>query len=158
MAELDLSFNMEQGKFNYRVGAIIIHNNKLLMCKSHTANYYYSVGGRVRLNESAEEAVIREVYEEIGIHMEIERLAYINESFFVEEGAKERFHELSFFFFMKDMDELDTISLSFIEDGVKEELYWIPLEELKSTYLYPEFFKEKLLIPSFGVEHILTRE
>ncbi|MBU3093769.1 NUDIX domain-containing protein [Clostridium sp. CF011] len=158
MDGMDLTFKTEQGKFNYRVGAIILHDNKLLMVKNNKAPYFYSVGGRVKLHESAEEAVVREVYEETGIYMKIERLGFIHENFFTEDVTKERFHELSFFFYMKDMDSLNTICMSFTEDGAKEELQWIPLGKISDVYLYPEFFKEKLLNPLATVEHILTKE
>jgi hypothetical protein len=59
---------------------------------------------------------------------------------------------------MKDMDNLDAICMSYTENGGKEELQWIPLNEIRNCYLYPEFFKEKLFHPSAGVEHILTTE
>ncbi len=155
---MDLTFKTEMGKFNYRVGAIIIHDNKLLMAKNNKSPYFYSVGGRVKLHETAEEAVKREVFEETGLHMEVEKLGFIHENLFVEDSTKERFHELAFFFYMKDMKELDTICMNFTECGEKEELKWIPLGKIKETYLYPEFFKEKLFHPSIGVEHILTVE
>jgi len=32
---MDCTFKTEEGKFNYRVGAIIIHDNKLLMVKNN---------------------------------------------------------------------------------------------------------------------------
>lgn len=155
---MDLIFKTDMGKFNYRVGAIIIHDNKLLMAKNNKSPYFYSVGGRVKLHETAEEAVKREVFEETGLHMEVEKLGFVHENLFVEDLTKERFHELAFFFYMKDMKELDTICMNFTECGEKEELKWIPLGKLKETYLYPEFFKEKLFHPSIGVEHILTVE
>jgi ADP-ribose pyrophosphatase YjhB (NUDIX family) len=158
MEGMDLTFKTEQGKFNYRVGAIIIHDNKLLMVKNNKAPYFYSVGGRVKLHESAEEAVVREVYEEIGIHMKVERLGFVHENFFSENVTKERFHELAFFFYMKDMDALNTICMSFTEDESKEELQWIPLDKIADVYLYPEFFKEKLSNQLDTVEHILTKE
>ena len=59
----DLSFKTEQGGFTYRVGAIIIKDNNLLMVKHEDYPCYYTVGGRVRLNETSEEAIIREVYD-----------------------------------------------------------------------------------------------
>lgn len=155
---MDLTFKTEQGRFNYRVGAIIIRNNKLLMVKNETSPYYYSVGGRVHLHETAEEAVKREVYEETGLHLETERLAFVHENLFTEEYTGERFHELSFFYIMKDNPQLDTICMSFDEYGRKEFLEWIPLDKLKSTYLYPEFFKTELEKCSSELRHILTNE
>ena len=52
------------------------------MASNETSDYYYSVGGGVHLNETAEEAVIREVFEETGIHYEVDRLVFIHENFF----------------------------------------------------------------------------
>jgi ADP-ribose pyrophosphatase YjhB (NUDIX family) len=156
--DMDITFKTEMGTFNYRVGAIIIHDDKLLMVRNSRVPYLYSVGGRVKLHETAEEAIMREVCEETGLHMEVERLGFVHENYFTVDVTKERFHELSFFFYMKDMDELDTICMSFTENGGKEELRRIPLNELERTYLYPKFFKERLFHPSIGVEHILTME
>lgn len=155
---MDLTFITENGRFNYRVGAIIIRNNRLLMVKNENAPYYYSVGGRVHLHETAEEAVRREVFEETGLHLEVERLAFVHENLFTEKFTGERFHELAFFYVMKDVPELDTICLSFDENGNKEFLEWIPLNELKSTYLYPEFFKTELEKNAPELRHILTNE
>lgn len=71
---MDLTFKTEKGRFNYRVGAIIIQDGKVLVVKNSASSYYYSVGGRVHYNETCEEAVKREVREEVGIEMDIDRL------------------------------------------------------------------------------------
>lgn len=44
-------------------------------------------GGGVHMNETAEDAVIREVFEETGVHYEVVRLAVIHENFFDGDGA-----------------------------------------------------------------------
>ncbi len=61
---MDITFKTEQGRFNYRMCAIIIHNEKILAMKDEHAPYYYLPGGRVNLNETAESAVLREVKDE----------------------------------------------------------------------------------------------
>lgn len=78
----DLVFNTKQGSFTYRVAAIIIKDNKLLMAKHEDYPCYYTVGGKVRINETSEEAVIREAYEETGIEFQTDRLSFIQERFF----------------------------------------------------------------------------
>jgi len=51
------------------------------MMKNSRDSYYYSIGGRVHLHETMEEAIIREVYEETGVLLEIDRMGYIHENF-----------------------------------------------------------------------------
>ena len=58
-SKMDLTFRTVHGRFNYRVGAIILHKGKLLLMRNTEAPYIYSVGGRVHYDESTEEAVIR---------------------------------------------------------------------------------------------------
>lgn len=161
MEEQDLTFKTNNGKFNYRVGAIIIKDKKLLMVKNDSAPYYYyySVGGRVKLNETSEEAVIRESFEETGIEFEIDRLAFIHEHFFNEEITKENYHEIAFFYLMKvSTSSIDFVCKSFGDQGAKEHLHWLPIEDLDSYHLYPEFFKTKLSRGINDIEHIISKE
>lgn len=97
---MDCTFHAENGVFNYRVGAIILDGTRVLMTKSEGCGYYYSVGGRVKLGETAEQAVLREVFEETGVHAEIERLGFVHENFFTSDFGLNcglRYHELSLF-------------------------------------------------------------
>lgn len=158
MEEQDLTFKTNRGKFNYRVGAIIIRDNKLLMVKNDSAPYYYSVGGRVKLNETSEEAVIRETFEETGIELEVDRLAFVHEHFFKEEITKENYHEIAFFYLMKMSANVDFVCKSFGDQGAKEHLHWLPIEDLDSYQLYPEFFKTKLSRSIDSIEHIISKE
>ena len=70
---MDLTFKTGYGRFNYRVGAIILHNGKYLLMKNTEAPYVYSVGGRVHFGETTEEAVVREVFEETGVTLQVDR-------------------------------------------------------------------------------------
>lgn len=62
-----------------RAAAIIIENGCVLFAGNKNEDYY-SIGGGVHTGESAESAVLQEVFEETGIHYEIERLAVIHEN------------------------------------------------------------------------------
>lgn len=158
MEQQDLTFKTGEGKFNFRVGAIIISDNKLLMVRNDGAPYYYSVGGRVKLNETSEEAVIREVFEETGVKMEVDRLAFIHEHFFCEEITKEHYHEIAFFYLMKVNAGMNFVCNSFGEQGAKEHLHWLPIVDLDKIHLFPEFFKTRLLSSITGIEHIVSKE
>lgn len=156
MEEQDIAFKTNQSCFTYRVAAIIIKDNKLLMVKHEDYPCYYTVGGKVRINETSEEAIIREIYEETGIELQIDRLSFIQERFFQIEG--EQHHEIVFYFLMKESPSLDTSCRSFTDQGPKESLHWLPLESLDKTYLIPEFFKTKLLGNRIVIEHIISKE
>ena len=144
---MDLTFKTAQGIFNYRVCAIIIHENALLATKNKNSPYYYLPGGRVMLHETAEAAMERELFEELGIRGKILRPLWLNQGFFTEDVTKQRFHELCIYFLI-DVSETDLLSRGnpFVRyEGERRYLYeWIPLSRLKEEYLYPLFIKDKI--------------
>jgi ADP-ribose pyrophosphatase YjhB (NUDIX family) len=158
MEDQDLTFRTSEGTFNYRVGAIIIRDKKILMVKNDCAPYYYSVGGRVKLNETSEEAVVREAFEETGIKFEIDRLAFVHEHFFHEEITREHYHEIAFFYLMKENTNTALVCKSLGNQGEKEYLHWLPTENLEQYHLFPEFFKNKLSENMTGIEHIVSNK
>lgn len=155
----DLTVKIEDGILNIRVGAIIMRENKFLMVENDMFDYLYSVGGRVKFGESAEQAVVREVFEETGVKMEVDRLGFVHENFFPGDSLVKRgnvVHEISFFFYMKVPKDFDPVCTSFTEDGLKERLVWITADEPKKYY--PEFFRSELENPSPYVKHFVTRD
>ena len=51
-----------------RAAAIIVENDCALFACNETDDYFYSIGGGVHHGETAEDAVLREVFEETGVH------------------------------------------------------------------------------------------
>ena len=101
---IDCGFTKENNWFRYRAAALIIENDCVLFVGNESEDYYYSVGGGVHVGETAEAAVVREVFEETGIHYEIDRLAVIHENFFNENNGSLKglnCHEVFFYFLMK---------------------------------------------------------
>ena len=80
----DCGFTKESNWFRYRAAAIIVEDNCVLFAGNENENYLYSIGGGVHMGETAENAVLREVFEETGVHYEIDHLAVIHENFFDE--------------------------------------------------------------------------
>jgi len=156
----DCGFTKENSWFRYRAGAIIIENSCVLFAGNENENYLYSIGGGVHMGETAEEAVVREVFEETGIHYEIERLVVIHENFFSENSGTLKgldSHEISLYFLMKPRgtQELNSNSTT---NGVKEEMHWIPIEDLDKYRAFPSFLKDYLSKEHSGIEHIITDE
>lgn len=76
---MDLTLRTEQGLFNHRVAAVIVHNHMLLAQKNVQTNEYYLPGGRIHYGESSAEAIVREMREELGITVTDYRTLWINE-------------------------------------------------------------------------------
>ena len=62
---LDLTLKTREGYFNYRVAGVIIKDDKILAQRNTKTNEYYLPGGRVVFGETSEEALLREIEEEL---------------------------------------------------------------------------------------------
>ena len=63
-------------KMRVRAAAILIHEGKILLNKFGGGQYYNITGGGVEENETAKQAVVREVMEEAGLAVEVEDLVF----------------------------------------------------------------------------------
>ncbi len=159
--ELDCCFTENGHWFRYRVAAIIVENGCVLLAGNDDEDYYYSVGGGVHMGETAENAVLREVFEETGIHYEIDMLAVIHENFFNDNNfqlANLDCHEISFYYLMKPRGTQELNSNSTTRFGTKEKMHWIPIDKLDKHKAFPTFLKDYLSREHTGVEHIVTDE
>ena len=155
----DMCVRCGEGVINIRVGAIIIKDDKILMVKNNRDDYYYSVGGRIQFGETAEQAVKREVKEELGFEMEIDRLGFICEAYFygtIGDKQERLIYEPAFYFYMKAPDGFELENETFLEDGSPEYLEWVPFDTEKT--IYPEFFKTELKNPSRETKYIVADE
>lgn len=116
--EFDCGFTKDNKWFRYRAAAIIIEDGCVLFAGNELEDYFYSVGGAVHIGETAEDAVVREVYEETGICYEIDRLAVIHENFFCESSGSLTgldCHEICFYYLMKPKGSKQLFSDSYTQ-------------------------------------------
>ena len=139
-----------------RAAAFIIKDNKLLFAKNKNSPYYYLVGGGIEDNETSEEATIREIYEETGLKLEIDKLVVIQERFHKVEDQK--FHEIRFFYSVKDNVEINIPDGTFTDQGTDETLHWFPIDRLQEYNIVPNFLKTISFNDMEGIKHIVIRE
>jgi 8-oxo-dGTP diphosphatase len=87
------------------VAAIIKNGNKLLLTKEvleSKKECWIFPGGGVNFGETLEEAVKREIKEELGIEIKVEKLLGFKEAIF----PKVNYHTIIFFFLAKPLGEL----------------------------------------------------
>ena len=152
---MDISFRSNNQKFNYRVCAIMIWDGKILAMHDDRSPYYYLPGGRVTMGERAEQAVIREVQEELGITPKIIRPLWLNQAFFTEDVDNIHYHELCIYFLM-DTTNTDLLSRGKIfttKEGLRTHTFeWLEFDRLKDEYFYPLFLKKDI----FNLPEVFT--
>ena len=144
---MDISFQSENEKFNYRVCAVILNDGKILAMQDERSPYFYLPGGRVKLGETAEDAVIRETKEELNIVARIIRPLWLNQGFFKEDVDGLQYHEICIYFLM-DISDTDLLSRGdafFRQEGVHRHTFqWLKYEQLQHEYFYPVFLKKQI--------------
>lgn len=144
---MDISFLSADQKFNYRVCAVIIDGQRILAMQDDRSPYFYLPGGRVQLGETAEQAILREVQEELGIHARIIRPLWLNQAFFTEDVDGLHYHELCIYFLM-DVSETDLLErgnlFSSVEGHRTHTFLWLDFDRLQDSYFYPLFLKKEI--------------
>ncbi len=144
---MDITYISGDNKFNYRVCGILLHEHKILAMQDARSPYYYLPGGRVKLGETAEEAVQRELKEELGISVKIQRPLWLNQAFFTEDVDQLHYHELCVYFLMDSLEHslLQKGEAFSVQEGERVlKFRWLPLESLETEYFYPLFLKKEI--------------
>ncbi len=119
---------LEKLYFRPSVYGIITQAGKVLLLKMNTGLYCVP-GGGVELAETLEDALKREVKEEAGIDVEIERFLYFRETFFYYDPLDEAFHSFLFFYTCKPLT-LDLATDDMVDDEEAVMPRWVDIHTL----------------------------
>ena len=137
------------GQIEIKAFCLIRHDGKLLVSKGYDKTkqetFYRFLGGTVEFGETGEQAVVREIKEELGSGLiDVVRLDLIQNIF--SYNNEER-HQLTFLFEGTLLDEsLYTQELIQIIDAPESRAVWLPIEEVLSgkAILYPTYDYSKI--------------
>lgn len=152
---MDLTVVLDNKKLNIRACALIIHNNKLLVHNNVNESHVALVGGRVKIGESSEDTLKREIKEEMG--KEIEILEYVStiENFFDADDMP--YHEIMFVYkvdFKNDEDKKIIDSIKNIEGEDELRYDWIDLDKIEEYPLKPQILKSMIKNNKFSIHEI----
>lgn len=142
---MDITINVEDYKLNVRAGAVIIHNNKVLVHRNINSDHYAIIGGRVAIGEDSGTTIKREIKEEIGKEIEITGYVATIENFFEMKGSK--YHEIMFIYkaeFQNKEDQTTTETIKNIEGKDYLQYEWIEIDKIEQYPLKPQIMKEIL--------------
>lgn len=109
--------------------AIIVKDQEILLLKTKTTGKYWFPGGGIEIGERMETGLKREIQEETGISIEIQKLLDFKEIFFYYEPLDEAYHNFSFFFICKPLS-FDIVRDEDVDDGESEKPRWIEISSL----------------------------
>jgi 8-oxo-dGTP diphosphatase len=127
-----------------RVGAILCRDGRILVIRHRhddpAKEYWVLPGGGLEPGETPAEGARREMREETGLTVRVERLAYVHD----QEYRGERQLSLYFLCSVEGGEARPGAELLKSKGGYVHELVWIPPEELREKPFFPEVFRKRL--------------
>ena len=156
----DIRIKNDKFSFHYRVAGLIEQNEKFLIQKIDGYDYYILPGWHVKLGESSEAAIRREILEEVGCDIKSSKLFCVHENFYMKNGVLEHFIEN--YFLINPESELNNNNWSVQEndDGriFNYNFYWLSTDEIKNIDLKPTAIKELIINNKYNDFNYLIRE
>ena len=146
---MDIKLDTECGKFKFRVCGILKHKDKYLTVKINNNSFYCLPGGHVELGEDTNEAVLREMQEELGYEIKIKKLIAVNQNFFKTNDNKP-FHEIGFYYIVEALHSKNVNENDYFRDELDKgkiqhlDFKWFSLDELKEIDFRPGFIIDHL--------------
>lgn len=161
--EKDILFKTEEFVFSYRVGGILIKNNKILLQKPKNDDGYSIPGGHVSYGETSSETLIREFKEEINADIKVEKLVMVGENFF--PWGNKPCQQISLYYEVSLCDEKQ-IPLEGNFEAIDElgneridlDFLWIPLSEIQNLCVYPSNIKDDLISLPENIKYFVYKE
>ena len=153
----DLSIIIDGVKFNFRVGLLVKMKKQVLVECNQDYDFVVLPGGRVKTLESSEDALIREINEEMKIDLTKYNLEFIgiDENFFELDNIK--YHELYFIYKIEIDENNDDFKDGMINYDSKVNYYkWINILDLKEVNLLPKSLIS--IIDSNGIHHSIQKD
>ena len=153
----DLSIIIDGVKFNFRVGLLVKMKKQVLVECNQEYDFVVLPGGRVKTLESSEDALIREINEEMKIDLTNYNLEFIciDENFFELDNIK--YHELYFIYKIEIDENNEDFKDGMINYDSKVNYYkWVDILDLKEVNLLPKSLIN--IIDSNGIHHNIQKD
>ena len=154
----DWLFTTDEYICDLRAVAVVVKNQKILVQRDRNGNEYALPGGHVKIGETLEDGLIREVMEEMGIRIKCNRLLWSEECFWEWNGRKA--HNIAFYYLVELLDEFQIPeNEEFVsqKDNCNVVIGWMPIEEIQKITIYPAFLKEEIYHLNGPSKHFVSK-
>ena len=156
--EKDWLFETDEYICDLRTVAVLVKNNKILVQREINGNEFALPGGHIKIGETLEDGLIREIMEEIGVDIKINRLLWSEECFWEYNGKQA--HNIAFYYSVElceNQEIPDNGEFVSQKDNYNVVIGWIPIEELENITIYPEFLKKEIYKFNDPMKHFVSK-
>lgn len=160
---MDARIVIDEYRLKLRTTGIIIHDNKILIEK-YDDKVYFLPGGTINLYESSEDAIVRELKEELNKDFVIDELVSIKEEFYISKVNGLKNHHINFYYKMKFKNEsdIDSVDLGRLENDhgnmIQHHYKWVSISDLENIKLIPEEIKQEIIKGDYNIHGIIEKE
>lgn len=154
-----ITFDRDNIRFTNRVVGVALDRDRVLLQRAFTDDFWALPGGRAELLEPSPQTLIREMQEELGVEVQIDRLLWVAENFFVHQGQAH--HELGLYYLMHlpaASPLRDQIRFEGQEGDLTMICEWFPIETLEQVHVFPTFLRTGLKDLPTSPVHIVHRD
>jgi ADP-ribose pyrophosphatase YjhB (NUDIX family) len=158
---MTIAFERNGLQFDFRASGIAIHRNHVLLVRMEQYPFWFLPGGHVEMGELADAAIIREMREESGLEVKIDRLVWVAENFFTHDGQAHQ--ELGFYYLVTPPAEAPQLNLGkeFFgkeDNGTALIFRWHRLDALADLNIFPAFLKAGLTALPASITHVVQSD
>ncbi|GEL14721.1 NUDIX domain-containing protein [Pediococcus cellicola] len=133
----DIIFTNKKYKFNFRsAGLLESHHRYLVHVTQDSAAHFTFIGGKVKFDESSKDAILREFWEELHIHVQIDRLLFV-----IEHRMPNNFQQVVLLYLVRTQDTIPKYT------NKHHKLAWQSFTELQHIDIQPNVFQGLKEIP-----------
>lgn len=148
--------------FSFRVAGLILRDGHVLVQQIPGEDFWAMPGGRAEIGETSGETIVREMQEELGCRVSVDRLLWSVENFFGD--AEYRYHELGFYYLLKLEDEFpfhpEDIVHTVLDGPTAVQFRWLPAttEAFEANRVFPLFLREGIEALPQRHRHLIADE
>ena len=154
----DWLFATEDYVCDLRTVGVLVQDNRILVQRDRNGDEYALPGGHVKIGETLENGLIREIMEETGVQIRCVRLLWSEECFWTWNDRQA--HNIAFYYLIELCDGFeisDTGEFISQKDNCDVVLGWLPIDRLQSITIYPEFIKNEITDLNGPIRHFVSR-